>query len=466
MKIPVSPPTFYALMQSEIAAGGPQVWLKIAAARTGALVRGKYQHWDILRHLEPPSGLTVEQWWLGLKMARTAMYQTIPLQDKGGMPFQYALPDIAQRLLHEIDRDASGTIQISEQVTNPQTRDTYLYSSLIEEAITSSQLEGAATTREVAKNMIKRGREPQDRSERMIYNNYRALLFIRDVIDQPLTPKILFEIHRTLVDGTLDDPDAAGRTRNADEHICVSDEIGTMLHDPPPANELAWRIEQMCAFANQQSADPFVHPVIRAVLLHFWLAYDHPFVDGNGRTARALFYWSMVRQGYWLAEFLSISRIIKKARGAYGRSFLYTETDDNDATYFILGQLRIVTQAIQELHLYLAKKAVDLKKTAGLLQQSDAIKNQLNYRQLALMNHALKRPHAEYTFESHRRSHNVSYATARADLLDLADQHLLITSKVGRTFNFTVPRNLYERLSNVADARQAAGQTSPQRLLP
>ena len=462
MKIPVTPPNFLALVQSELSTpDGPQIWVKLAEARTGALVRGKYRHWDILRHLQPPSGLTVEQWWLGLKMARTAMYQAIPLLDKRGMRFQYALPDVAQRMLHEIDRDASGTIQISEQVTNPQTRDTYLYSSLIEEAITSSQLEGAATTREVAKNMIKRGRQPRDRSERMIYNNYQALLFIRTVIDQPLTPKILFEIHRILVDGTLDDPDAAGRTRNANEPICVLDELdGTTLHEPPSADQLAWRMEQMCAFANQQSAEPFVHPVIRAVLLHFWLAYDHPFVDGNGRTARALFYWSMVRQSYWLAEFLSISRIIKKARGAYGRSFLYTETDDNDATYFILNQLRIITQAIQELHLYLAKKAADLKKTAGLLQQSEAIKNQLNYRQLALMNHALKRPYAEYTFESHRRSHNVSYGTARTDLLDLVDQQLLVEGKIGRTFRFTVPPNLYERLSKLADARLVTSQPS------
>ncbi len=54
-------------------------------------------------------------------------------------------------------------------------------------------------------------------------------------------------------------------------------------------------------------ADFFIHPVIRAILLHFMLAYDHPFVDGTGRTARALFYWSMAHQGYWLMDFISIT---------------------------------------------------------------------------------------------------------------------------------------------------------------
>ena len=65
----------------------------------------------------------------------------------------------------------------------------------------------------------------------------------------------------------------------------------------------------------------FLHPVIRSILLHFWVAYDHPFVDGNGRNARALFYWSMLRHGFWLAEFFSISHEILKAPRKYYRAF-------------------------------------------------------------------------------------------------------------------------------------------------
>lgn len=59
--------------------------------------------------------------------------------------------------------------------------------------------------------------------------------------------------------------------------------------------------------------------------MHFMLSYDHPFVDGNGRTARILFYWSMLSQDYWLAEFLPISRLLKMAPSQYARSFIYTE---------------------------------------------------------------------------------------------------------------------------------------------
>lgn len=60
--------------------------------------------------------------------------------------------------------------------------------------------------------------------------------------------------------------------------------------------------------------------MLRAILLHFWLAYDHPFEDGNGRTARSLFYWYMRTQGYWLVEYLLISNILRKAPAQYTRA--------------------------------------------------------------------------------------------------------------------------------------------------
>jgi Fic family protein len=453
VKIPLVPPNFQALFTKLVAEPGDLGLLGVLSNRfPGGVTGGKYRHWDILRHLEPPDGLTVEQWWLGLKLSRNATYQRLPFAAKDGEPFVHALPDIGQRMLYQIDRDASGSIKATQQVTSPQTRDTYLMASLVEEAITSSQLEGASTTRDVAKEMIKRGRAPRDRSERMILNNYRALQFIRQIREEPLTAGIVFELQRILTDGTLDEPDAAGRFRRPDEHIVVSDELdGSVLHDPPSAAELQSRMEAMCAFANAADADePFIHPVVRSILLHFWLAYDHPFVDGNGRTARALFYWSMARRGYWLTEFLSISRILKHAPGRYNRAFLYTETDDNDATYFILFQLRVIVRAIEELHEYLARKASEMEETARLIRRSHAIRERLNHRQLALLSHAMKNPGREYTIESHRSSHNVSYGTGRTDLLDLAKHGLLTAQKSGRTFTFVAPTDLRTRLTHIS----------------
>src|SRR5581483_752217 len=148
------------------------------------------------------------------------------------------------------------------------------------------------------------------------------------------------------------------------------------------------RLQAMCDFANEDETERFIHPVVRAILLHFWLAYDHPFEDGNGRTARALFYWYMRRQKYWLVEYLSISEILRRAASKYSRAFVLTETDERDATYFIVYQLEVIERAIERLHSVLRKKIKDVREVEQLLKGS----GQFNHRQLALLGSALRNP--------------------------------------------------------------------------
>jgi Fic family protein len=244
---------------------------------------------------------------------------------------------------------------------------------------------------------------------------------------------MVLDIHRLVTDRTLDDLDAAGRVRREDEPVVVSDMYGTVLHTPPAASSLQGRLAAMCDFANGRTPEGFIAPAIRSILLHFWLSYDHPFVDGNGRTARALFYWSMLRHKYWLFEFISISQIILRAPAKYGRAFLYAETDENDLTYFILYHLEVIRRAVVELHEHISRKTQQLQT----LEQSLHGTFELNHRQRALLSHALRHPGHGYTVESHRRSHNVVYETARTDLLDLSDRGLLQKVKVGKTWRFT-----------------------------
>jgi Fic family protein len=448
MKLPVPPPPLHeALAELFATPNGSARFQALAKAGLGPAPGGKYRHWDTLRHQPPFHEFSAEEQWIAVKLARNALCQTLPLRDAAGLPFQYALPNVALEMLHQVDRNAAGNIQASDQVTNPATRDTYLFRSIVEEAITSSQLEGASTTRKVAKAMIQEGRSPRTRSEQMILNNYEGMRLVLRAIDRPLTPAFVCELQRVLTADTLDEPDAAGRYRRADEEIVIEDETGTRLYTPPPADQLEQRMEAMCLFANGGGTGEFIPPAVRAILLHLWLACDHPFVDGNGRTARALFYWCMARQGYWLCEYVSISRILKKARGQYARAYLYTETDENDATYFILYQLRVLLRAISELHHYLARKAAEFRDAEELVRHASAVHGELNPRQLSLINNALKRPEARYTVDSHRRSHDVSYETARTDLMRLVDESLLEQRKSARAFVFTPVKDLRKRLT-------------------
>jgi Fic family protein len=410
---------------------------------------GEYLHWDKLRHLKPPSGMTAEEWWGKLKVARHSSMRRLPLQDPEGGLFWYTLPDPLLRSLHRVDQQCAGQIAMAEVVTaDEQARQHYLVNSLMEEAIRSSQLEGATTSRRVAKDLLKSGREPKDRSEKMILNNYLALRFMRDRMGDRLTPTLVLELHRILTEGTLDNPDAAGRLQTADdERVAVVDRIdGTVLHQPPPAEQLPRRLEKMCEFANSTDEDSWIHPVVRGVLLHFWLAYDHPFEDGNGRTARALFYWYMKTHGYWLVEYLSISHILREAPGRYTRSYLYTETDGGDATYFLLYQVEVIERAIDQLQGYLRRQVKEIQTVEHLLKGSA----EFNHRQLAVLGGALRNPDESYSFTTHATSYDVTHETARTDLTMLAQRGLLEKRRMGRRFNFLAPSDLAERLKALA----------------
>lgn len=437
MKIPAPPLDSVKLLDP-----AQENWGKISGQIHGPLAHGKYLHWDQLLHLPPPPGLTLREWWQGLKFFRMGK-KRIPLRDKKTLPFGYLDCDPIPEMLHKIDFRAGGRIEMADPIANPETRDRYLISSLIEEAITSSQLEGASTTRLVAKEMLRDNRPPVDRHERMILNNYRTMRRLDALKGEPLTPELVFEIHRLITHETHSDPTVAGRFRRADEKIQVIDESGRIIHEPPPAAELDERLRAMCDFANGQTPEGFVHPVIRSIILHFWLAYDHPFVDGNGRTARALCYWSMLRHGYWLFEFISISRILLKAPSQYARAYFHTETDDNDLTYFIIFQLEVIGRAIAELHAYIERKTNEIK----VIERNLRGVSLLNTRQRALIGHALLHPRQRYTIRGHQGSHGVVYETARKDLLNLVERGLLSENKIGKTFYFTPPRNLEKKLA-------------------
>lgn len=449
MKIPLSPPAFgEAVLKLSLS--------QINDLDVGALTDGRYLHWDELRHRTPPAGLTHETWWAKLKLARHALLRPLLLYDKRKRPISFATPDPVLRQLHHIDQRAAGSVGMETPVVSGDDRNRYLVNSLIEEAITSSQLEGAATTRREAKAMLRSGRRPRDHSERMILNNYHAMETVRDLRGGELTPARVMRLHRVVADGTLDDPGAAGRLRTPGESIrLVDNRRNTVLHEPPAAASLPRRLQRLCAFANAPTGSrPFVHPVIRAILLHFMLGYDHPFVDGNGRTARALFYWSMARSGYWLMEYVSISRLLRRAPAAYIRAYLHSETDANDATYFIVHQLGVIERAIEELHRYIQHKAAEQRSVEALLRHAPRLSSRLNHRQIALLGHALRRPGYGYTVESHRRSHRVTAQTARVDLQNLVELGLLEQAKRSRAFWFHAPDDLRERIAGAAGPRR------------
>ncbi len=267
MKLPQRPPELIDLMSS---VDGPDRLVELISLAEPVDRKGRYLHWDEMRNRTPPDDLSLREWWLATSMARRSISRELPLTATDGRAFRYCNIDQIQEMVHRIDQQASGQILAHDLAANLRSSDRYLVSSLIEEAITSSQLEGADTTRKVAKELLATGRRPRDRSEQMIVNNYQAMVFTQELASHDLTAVEILDLHRVVTEDTLDDPADAGRLQvPSDERIAVYWHDGTVLHEPPPADELPSRLAALCRFANGEATDGFIHPVVRAVIVHF-----------------------------------------------------------------------------------------------------------------------------------------------------------------------------------------------------
>jgi Fic family protein len=407
-------------------------------------------NWEECCHRANQAGHSPEQFWAMVKLSRRLSgQQATAIRDTNGNEFTYRMPASIQKLLHYIDTHLGGAIQIAwPALESPDDQKRYLISSLCEEAISSSEIEGAVVTRKDAKELILKNKTPRNRDEQMVLNNFRTIQMLNQRRNEPLTVEILLEIQREITVNAIDNPADSGRFRGPGDKIEVWDaEDQQILHVPPHASEISERMKRMCEFANgngNKNAE-FIHPAIRAMLLHFWLAYDHPFVDGNGRTARALFYWSMLRNQYWLVEYLTISSIIRKQPKQYARAYLNTEMDDNDLTYFLLYHAQVIEKSILTFQEYLAKKIDEKKRLERVL-----LPTLFNERQQTILMKAQKDPDTVFTYESHARAHQVTIATARADLLDLEKKGLLLGNRVGRQYQFVAVPGLDGQLIHMS----------------
>jgi Fic family protein len=413
----------------------------------------RYIPWERFQYWTLPSGFSHEAAWAYLKLGRLANKKTISLPSKQGEPFSYWITDPMLRALNAIDLWSGGTITTDRPGGLPP-KEQYIISSLMEEAIASSQLEGAATTRQVAKEMLRSGRKPANTNEQMILNNWETMQYIRANRGMKLTPEKLMEVHTLVTENTLNNSNEAGKLRMRDD-IIVSYNNET-VHIPPVAKSLPQRVEALCEFANSNTEENWIHPVLKGAIIHFWVAYDHPFTDGNGRTARALMYWYLLSRKYLLFEYLAISRYFLRAPGQYARAYLYTETDDGDLNYFLQYNLRAITLAITDLRLYLNRKQKEIARSNELLRSYRG----LNARQKTLVYHAIRHPDAMYTIEEHKNYHGTVYQTARTDLLQLATKGFLKKEKQGKEFIFLPCEGMIEKL-RVKEAKEAKARENP-----
>ena len=376
----------------------------------------KYLYWNKVKYHTSVYVTDPKVLWAALKLSRTINAKKVQF---GEFKFIFNLTDTIQKGLHEFDLYINGHWGTRNLVPEDDKK-RYLVSSIMEEAIASSQIEGAVTTRKQAKEMLRKNIKPKNKSEQMILNNYITIKHIVEIKDKPITTEKLLEIHQLISNQTLADKKDEGAFRSDNDVKVIDVATGTIVHSPPDYRVIPKLMEEVFLFFNKDKNGQFIHPIVKGCIIHFMIGFIHPFADGNGRTARALFYWYLLKNGYWLTEYLSISKLIVKSKAQYARAYQYAELDENDLTYFINYKVKTMQLAFESLMEYIQLKTNDKRKTLNFQK----IKG-INSRQAQILKWLFEEPDLMFSVKELETRLSVSNQTARTDLTELVNRGYL-----------------------------------------
>ena len=410
----------------------------------------KYYHWDEIKY-KVDDEATRDRVWSLMKINRLISSKRLSI---GQVNCSFSLTSNILELLFELERRLSGHLEYQGKEVGGERMRYYSVSSFAEEAISSSILEGAAVTRLDAKRMIRKKQRPVTEGERMVMNNYLAMENIKKIKGEKLTPELIKEMHRIISNGTLKDGEEwEGRFRESND-VVVGDNLDfdKVFHVPPTYDKVPKMIEGLCDFCNKEDGD-FIHPLIRGIIIHFMIGYIHPFVDGNGRLARSLFYWYTIKKGYWMMEYAAISKIIKSSQSKYGMAYQYAETDENDLTYFIIFNLECIIRAVKELEKHVENKLEEQKKAIDFVSKNP----HFNLRQATILKDYLK-DRAPFSIIELQQRYRCAYQTIRLDVMDLESRGLV--RRVARDRKKVLYVVVPEKMSEYAEQKEPESKKS------
>ncbi|MDO4783520.1 MAG: Fic family protein [Propionibacteriaceae bacterium] len=440
MEIPATPPPWKEVLRSDPA----PLWLVSDLPHLDS-----YPHWDDLLRHEPPEDLTHEQWWVRLKTLRLerAIKVSTFRAGNGDQLWYTPNPTLLEGLAEIAPAVSGGDPDLDQQVSAAAgERDLFIEWTLREEAIASAQLAGVKISRSEALPRFDDQTLADDPVGAQVWNNYLALVRVLELAGEEFSPELVRQLNAVL------SGDGALRTADCTD---VTDPYGRVWHSAPPAHEIAERLEKLCRFANRET-DEKLPPLLAAMTVHYMAVHDQYFAEANNRTARLLFYWAMFRCDFWLAKYLSISKVMA-ARGLdYRRTFLLTDTDDGDLTYFFEFSTSVLRRSIWQLR---ARLETELNAGNPTRTPLLGVETELNHRQLKVLETCLADPRSAFSYETHEIYWGVSYETARRDLRALGKKGLLRRRENTRVWQ--APENLAARLRGEAPKTVELGDAVP-----
>lgn len=229
-----------------------------------------------------------------------------------------------------------------------------IFDTLLSEAFHSSSIEGAHSTKKRTEEIIKKQLTPEDKSERMIINNYRALQYIFENREQKLDDEFVLSLHKMISEDTLDEKEDEGVYRNDGVEITTATQK-VVFQPTSDIKKMERMLHKLYLFTNSDNDDcevEYIESIYKVIAFHFLYGYIHPHFDGNGRTLRVLFTHLLGQNGFDMFYYISLSEIIhlsEKRKKEYEKAFIDVEENELDLTYFIYYIQDIMIEALQVL---------------------------------------------------------------------------------------------------------------------
>ncbi|AKB24281.1 filamentation induced by cAMP protein Fic [Methanosarcina sp. MTP4] len=288
--------------------------------------------------------------------------------------------------------------------------------ALIKQTHHTTSIEGNPLTLEEV-GLIIEGKEilAHEKDKKEVRNYVDVLNYIDSLPENgPITEEILLEIHRLTAKNILPD-DSAGNYRKV--QVIVGDpKTGKVTYTPPGPAKVPSLTKYLIEWLNTEDALDLM-PAVQAGIAHHELARIHPFVDGNGRTARALATLVLTKRGFDTKRFFALEEHYNKERPSYYSALSSADVGDRDLTewleYFLFG-IAVEISRVENTVLKLSSDR-SMKEKFGQIG--------LSSRQIKAIEYLKEK--GQITNKEYQEICEVSASTAKRDLQDLVDKKVL-----------------------------------------
>ena len=256
---------------------------------------------------------------LGYKYPRADIPEFIGLL-KNGFYKSISLKDFHGNDLVYLEGTAQVHLSAAKILLTPQnSSQVYGAKAMEEEIISTFTIENIDFSRDSVRKIMA-GYAPDDESENRIYGMKKGLEFISDPANK-ITEETIFKLYETAVGAFLPEEDKLlpGNYYRHDAVYIVGEKLE---HTGISWEKLNNCMGDLIGFIQDKTP---VNDLLKAALIHFYIAYLHPYFDGNGRMARLLHLWYLVQQGYSSALFIPLSEYVNKSRKGYYDAYTLVE---------------------------------------------------------------------------------------------------------------------------------------------